>query len=387
MRYKIPIRLLLLIAIGVSAYLLFVSFSGSAVAGCGPDSGCDKVLQSRWSRWFGIPVSAFSVLIYAALFAATFRFGRKAEPAQQRAAWRIIIPLVVLVIASITYFVCLQIFVLKQMCPLCMTVHGAGLLASILILRSAPVRQTPDKPWQAEKQVFVPPRMAMILGIAAAAVFALFAGGQLLFKPRTYTFQTYDGKFQFDLNDVPLIGSPKVTNAIVSLFDYTCHHCRTMHWHLNEAYARLSNKVSIISLPNPLDSRCNSNVRKTPPPHMEACDYAKLGLAVWRANRKLQHQFDDWLFTPEHPPALVEAQQFAAKLVGSNQLARALQDPWVARTLQKGINIYSTNYLHLRNGNMPQLIVGTNLMGGTFSDAEQAYRFVDQHLGIRAPSS
>src|SRR5687768_17819817 len=108
MRRLSPIRLLLLVALGVSIYLAYVGFTGSAVAGCGPDSGCDKVLQSRWSRWFGIPVSAFSVLVYGALFAATFRFNRKAEPATQRTAWRFIIPLSVLCVLSVLYFASLQ---------------------------------------------------------------------------------------------------------------------------------------------------------------------------------------------------------------------------------------------------------------------------------------
>jgi uncharacterized membrane protein len=387
MRRLFPIRLFLLIALGVSIYLAYIGFTGSAVAGCGPDSGCDRVLQSRWSRWFGIPVSAFSVLVYSALFVATLRFNRKADPASQRTAWRLIIPLSVIVVLSVLYFAALQFFVIKQTCRLCMTVHGTGLIAAALILFQAPIRKAPEKPWQAEKQVFVPPRLAATLGIAALGAFALFAGGQAIYKPKTYSFQTYDGNFQFDLKDVPLIGSPEVTNTIVSLFDYTCHHCRTMHWHLMEAHHKLSNQFSIISLPNPLDSRCNSNVRQTPRAHMEACDYAKLGLAIWRANRKVHHQFDDWIFTPEQQPPLVQAQLYAMNLVGSNQLARALQDPWVEKTLHHGINVYSTNYLHKKNGNMPQLIIGTNLMGGNFANTAQLYQMLEQYLGIKAPSS
>ena len=382
----LPIRCLLLVALGVSIYLAYVGFTGSAVAGCGPDSGCDKVLQSRWSRWFGVPVSAFSVLVYGALLATSFRFGKKVEPATQRTTWRIILPLAALVVLAVIYFAALQFFIIKQTCPLCMTVHVAGLMAAVLILTQAPIRQTPEKPWQAEKQVFVPPRVAAALAVVALAAFAVFAGGQALHKAKSYSFQTYDGTFQFDLNDVPLIGSPAVTNAIVSLFDYTCHHCRTMHWHLSEAFPKFSNQLSIISLPNPLDGRCNSNVRQTPRPHQQACDYARLGLAVWRANRKVHHEFDDWMFKPEHPPALTEAEQYAAKLVGSNQLSRALQDPWVETTLQRGISIYSTNYLHKRNGNMPQLIIGTNLMGGTFANTAQLSQMLEQHLGAK-PSS
>jgi hypothetical protein len=159
-----------------------------------------------------------------------------------------------------------------------------------------------------------------------------------------------------------------------------------MHWHLMEALPKVSNQLAIISLPNPLDGACNPNIRRTPKPHEGACDYAKLGLAVWRANRKAHHEFDDWVFKPEHPPPLAEARQYAAKLVGSNELARAMSDPWIEQTLQKGISIYSTNYLHLKNGNMPQLIVGTNLMGGTFGSAADFFKMLDQHLGVK-PSS
>jgi len=387
MRYKGLIQFLLVCALAASGYLLYASLGSSGVAGCGPASGCDRVLQSRWSHWFGIPVGAFSVAVYGALLALTFRFGRKADPATQRSAWRIVLPLTALVIASILWFTGLQIFVIKQMCKFCMTVHGAGLLASILLVRSAPIRKAPDKPWQAEKQVFIPPRVAITFSLIAIAAFAVFAGGQVLHQPKTYAFQTYDGKFRFDLTDVPLIGSPKNTNAIVSIFDYTCHHCRIMHWHLSEVVPKITNQVSIISLPNPLDSACNPNVRRTPPPHTNACEYAKLGLAVWRANHKAQHEFDDWIFKPEHPPGLVEARQYAANLVGSNQLARALQDPWVTNTMRQGINIYSTNYLHYRNGNMPQLIIGTNLTQGTFSGPAELYKAIEQQLGLKPPSS
>jgi hypothetical protein len=84
---------------------------------------------------------------------------------------------------------------------------------------------------------------------------------------------------------------------------------------------------------------------------------------------------------------MAEARQYAARLVGSNELARALQDPWVDKTLQRGIAVYSTNYLHLRNGNMPQLIIGTNLMGGTFASTAQLFKTLEQHLGIKVATN
>lgn len=383
----VPIRFCLGIAGAVSVYLAYIALTGAPLGGCGPDSGCDRVLQSRWSRWFGTPVSIFSVVVYNALFALTYRLDRKVPPAGQRAAWRMIISLITIVIASALWFAGLQWLVLKQTCPLCMTVHAAGFIAAVLLLLAAPLRDAPDKPWQAEKQVFVPPRLATKLAVLAISAMGLLIAGQIIHKPKTYTFQTYDGKFEFDMNDVPVIGSARATNRIVSLFDYTCHHCRIMHWHLMEAHQKLSNQLAIISLPNPLDSRCNHNVRQDHPVHKEACDYAKLGLAVWRADRKAHHDFDNWIFTPEHPPPLGETRQYAAKLVGSNQLERALRDDWVAKTLQQGINIYSTNYLHYKNGNMPQLIIGTNLIGATFGSTAQLYKLLESQLGLKVPSS
>src|SRR4051794_18384025 len=86
------VRLFAFVAFAVSIYLLYVTFGGTAVAGCGPDSGCDKVLQSRWSKWFGIPVSLYAVLLYGAMLALTFRLSPKVPPERQRDAWVKLIP-------------------------------------------------------------------------------------------------------------------------------------------------------------------------------------------------------------------------------------------------------------------------------------------------------
>ena len=43
------IRLLSFAAMAISAYLAYVSMTGDRVVGCGPESGCDQVLNSRWA--------------------------------------------------------------------------------------------------------------------------------------------------------------------------------------------------------------------------------------------------------------------------------------------------------------------------------------------------
>src|SRR5258707_1344828 len=86
--FLLVMRVLIAAAIGLACYLLWVSLSGWAGAGCAPNSSCDRVLHSRWSRWLGVPVSALALLVDAAIFAGTFRLTRAVSPAEQQAAWQ-----------------------------------------------------------------------------------------------------------------------------------------------------------------------------------------------------------------------------------------------------------------------------------------------------------
>ena len=390
-------RVLLAAAMAVSIYLAWVSFAGGGVAGCGLDSGCDKVLQSRWSKWFGIPVSVPAALLYGLMLAASLRLTPGATPTQQRQSWSLLIPACWAVAGAVLWFVSLQFFVVKAVCPYCMAAHASGLLAAIMLLLSAPVREAPEKPWQREKEVYVIPRQAgfaVLMGLTGVAV---LVGGQLAYRSKQFKvttvaggslqeaqriFEIYEGRFKFNMNEVPLIGAPSAPKAMVSLFDYTCHHCKVMHGILKEAHRRFSNELAIVSLPMPLDNSCNYTVRMTPAAHSNACEYARLGLAVWHANRAAHPQFDDWLFEPEHPPELPAARQRAAELAGP-KLEASLTNEWVNQYLQLGISIYATNYYFARQGSMPQLIVGTNLIAGTVNPDELFAR-LDTQLGLKS---
>jgi protein-disulfide isomerase len=191
---------------------------------------------------------------------------------------------------------------------------------------------------------------------------------------------THQGAFQFNLNDVPLLGSPDAPYVIVSLFDYTCHHCHIMHAHLQTALQYFSNRLAIISLPMPLDSTCNPLIRRTHPTASNACVYARLGLAVWRANRERFRQFDDFMFSRPQPPPVSEASDFAANLVGANALGRALMDPWIDEKLRTSISLYHTNYLVTGQGSMPQLVLGNKAVAGNLNSPGELIRLLNEHL-------
>ena len=377
------IRILTAASIAVAGYLFWVVISGGAAAGCGPESSCATVLHSRWSRWFGLPVSALALPIYVIVLLQSFRLGKKSAPVQQRKSWQLLIPCAIAIIGAAIWFAIVQGFILKQFCPFCMVAHGCGLLAATLLLCFAPFREAPEKPWQQEKEVFVAPQLVRKLAGLSLLGMGLLVFGQAIHWPhRQYVVKMFDGKLEMDLADVPVIGRPEAPHSIISLFDYTCAPCRTMHGHLLEAQRRFSNQLAIINLPMPLCEKCNHTVKQSPPEHAQACDYARLGLAVWKANRKLHPKFEEWIFAPAALPSLADSKRYAAQLAGADALQTALKDPWIDQQIQRDISIYETNSLR-GAPNMPQLIIGTNITSGTFGQANELFRLLIDNLGLK----
>ena len=136
------IRIFTLVAMGISAYLAWVSLNGGTVVGCGPDSGCDKVLQSRWAYWFGKPVSLFAVGVYSLILGASYRLTKAAPPVVQRKAWACLVACAFVVVGAVLWFVGLQVFEVRAICPYCMAAHASGFLAALLLLVSAPMPAT-----------------------------------------------------------------------------------------------------------------------------------------------------------------------------------------------------------------------------------------------------
>ena len=176
------IRLLILAAGGISAYLLSVSLSGGNAVGCGPGSACDAVLQSRWAYVFGIPVSAFALIVDLSLLVTTFSCGPKFTPKQRRGAWEILVPCSVLVLGTALWFTALQAFVLHRFCPWCSAAHACGALAAILLLTRVPVTDSKER---RDKDPAVSRPAALRLAIVAVGAVALLGVAQTLVDRKT----------------------------------------------------------------------------------------------------------------------------------------------------------------------------------------------------------
>jgi uncharacterized membrane protein len=421
------IRLLLAVAIVVDGYLAWVSLGSGTVAGCGPNSSCHFVLNSRWGYWFGVPISVPALGFYASALAATFWLSPDMPVARRRNAWGYLLLCSVVILGAGSWFIWIQIIVLNTICPFCMAAHGSALMAALNILATAPVRRSnqalPDQKATAQKrshlgasgkarkkkpgasrpgnpEVFVPLKLTFQLAAVALMGLGALIAGQLLHQPKSYAsaaiaagittntparaerwFQVLDGEFQFNLSEVPMLGRMDAPHAMINLFDYTCHHCRELHTPLLEAVGRFSNDLAVVNLPMPLDGQCNPLVRFTPPPHTNACALARIGLAVWRADRQLSPKFDHWMFTGNQAPLPEEAEQHARQLVGAGSFDAAMQDAWIGQLIQTNIALFQASAQRLRKAVLPQLIIGTNLTAGMVP-RDHLFRLLSEQFGL-----
>ena len=77
--------------------------------GRGPESDCDRVLRSGWSRWFGVPVSAFAVLVDALALWGSFSLGTGVPVAARRWGEFLAALASMLILGAGAWFVLLQV--------------------------------------------------------------------------------------------------------------------------------------------------------------------------------------------------------------------------------------------------------------------------------------
>lgn len=382
------IRVGLVLAFGLSAFLAWSSLAGGGVPGCGPESSCDKVLTSKWAYLFGLPISLFALPVYGVLLSMV-------SPVRMK--WNVVMILAFLILLSALWFVGIQTFVLRAFCKFCMSAHVAGSLAALMLMRRCPLGL----------------RSASMAFAGSAATVAILAAGQIMGTGRgptqlraslpeeptangvstpsattnsPATFTIVNGLYTLDLHKVPVTGPINAPGKVAKLFDYTCHHCRDLHHLLRDFRLQHSNEVAVVSLPLPLDNSCNPMIKKTQAAHINACEYAKLGLAVFQADPKKFEDYTEWIFSPQKPPELSLARDYAANLVGRVRLEKELNNPAIAAQLKQDIDIYMAAYRLSRSGQLPQMHFEKGASIGAVDSAEKLAKIMADNLGIQPVS-
>ena len=399
------VRVLLFSAAVITAYLSLAALSqAETIPGCGPDSGCDKVLNSKWAKWLKIPVSLPGLGLYAFFFVSTF--GIKAGNREKaKRSLNTLTLCAVGVLAAAIWFVGIQAIAIKSFCTYCCTAHALASFAAILFLTQA---------------TSIADKLSVRLNLggataAAAGLVVLIAAGQLLMPADDHWAKQMAGKktnevaqitqtntpkpvvktntpptpvvvtntppaakpaaaelfpipragISLDTSTLPVIGKRDAPHRFVLMFDYTCHLCRKLHGFVREVMPNHKDNLACVLVPMPLDAACNKQLKSTAPSHVNACEYAKICLAVHQVVPNEYHAFDKWLFSDHEntkPLELVRAQ--AEKLVGKEALDQALSSAALQNQLQRNIEIYELNVKNWSSSNMPQTFIKDQVIFG-----------------------
>ena len=353
------------LALAMSAYLSWQYLVGGSVIGCGGDGVCDQVLSSRWSAVAGlVPVSGLAAGVYLAILVATFFIGPSTTASDRRLAWGAMQILAGAAAGSAVWFTVVQKWVLGAFCPLCMTTHVTGLFLAALIIWQARLQfdHAADfaRSGSARKHYALTgaplatngatglmmtasieavsattPRRSIGrlvgVGVVLAGILAVCQIG--IAPPSVYrTGESQNTLPAINSHSVPLVGPPDARYIVTVLFDYKCPHCQQLHFMLDEAIRRYDGKLAFALCPAPLNTQCNPYIPRDVDEFKGSCDLAKIGLAVWAANREAFPEFDRWMYSLDSgdrwsPRSLGAATAKAIELVGQAKFDAASSGP------------------------------------------------------------
>lgn len=172
----------------------------------------------------------------------------------------------------------------------------------------------------------------------------------------------------------PLVGDPDAKMVFVEMFDYTCPHCRETHQSLSAARKHFGDDLAMIALPVPMDQSCNPTVQSTPAEHRDACDLAKLAIAVWLVDHAKFAEFHDYLFDSQ--PNYANAMTHAATLVDKDKLHGVLQGSVPSDYISKHVSLYK----RAGAGTIPKLLFPRTTTVGSVASPQTMIDMIKKYL-------
>ena len=460
-----------IVALGISSYLTWVSFTSSKIAGCGGGSifDCSHVTNSKWSMWMGVPVSLLAIGSYVCLATALVFAVLQTSPVVKRFAWTAVAIFALSAGLAAVWFTGLQVFVLGTFCSYCLVAHACGIVAAAIAVWKIPfkrsvlkfaapvaaigtvilvvgqinqtepkkfrietfevvpvVNETFDAPFLAptdnasegsDSAVFEPPTVSVQDSTAVGFLTGLFAKANIVAlvrpttamlaftspvqsgnaagsgakvgadtkagsdtkmgsdakteKPQTKvkkqrTVGINGGTIKLNVAQWPLSGPVDAKHIFVEMLDYNCPNCRKTHKAVSGAKKILNNDVSVMVLPIPLNTDCNSAITKTDALFTESCDIAKLAIAVWRVDQVKFREFHEAMFAGEQAPTLAEATEMAKSMVDAAKLEAELASGIPGKFISSMVQLYEKS----GKGAVPKLMFPGTSIVGEFTSAE-----------------
>jgi uncharacterized membrane protein/protein-disulfide isomerase len=194
-------------------------------------------------------------------------------------------------------------------------------------------------------------------------------------KPEPRLVSVSGNKFRLNSRHWPLLGNPDAKYIFVEMFDYTCPHCRNTHRAIDGAFKEYGDDLAVIALPVPLDGSCNDTVRNTSSSHANACELARISVAVWRVDQSKFREFHGWLFASSRRSS-ASARQKAEQLIGKTELSAELAKPHAAEYIKRHVELYKK----VGRGSVPKLMFPKSTMTGAVSSSRTLCRTIEREL-------
>jgi uncharacterized membrane protein len=383
------------LALVLSAILSWHYIVGGSMAGCSVGSPCEQVLDSRWSVIAGIlPVSGLAMGVYLAILVAGLFIGQDTESPVRHMAWGVMLILAGSVAGSAVWFTILQKWIIEGFCPYCMSMHITGLLLAALIIWRA-VRVTNctghKEDSSASKEYLFRPMHTVGRILAGMVIAGILVVTQVLSAPSAVSsdFGSHGNMTSIDNNTAPIIGSPGAPYVVTLLFDYQCSQCQKIHFMLNDVVQMYAGKLVFVLCPTPLNPHCNPYISREADEFSNSCELAKIGLAVWAADREVFDAFEEWMFTFEsgdrwQPRSPENARTKAIELVGQEKFDAAWYNPWIEQYLQSSVQIYGQTIRDGRGG-IPKMIFGSRWIFPEAYNASDLVMILQKSLAVPGP--
>jgi len=319
-KYRIGLVLFSLLGLGASIAALYVHYQLMVDPGytsfCDISAtvSCEQVLESAYGRVFGIPVAAGGAIWSAlVLLLSTYGMRKPAEDIAQRAAGYVFL-LATLGLAAVFYFAYTSFFVLKQACPLCLTMYVS--VVAIFLLSAAAagsLRELPSRLGADLAGLRTSPTAATLAAVwivASLALVVFFPHEQTVSaqgaEQETAPTETLDANQlsewhqwldkQTPVTEPAVLPSGPVKVLIVKFNDFQCPACRQAYFSYRGIFEKYQKQYpEAFKFENkdyPLESECGMGGA-----HQFACEAA---VAVRLAKEKGKNlELEDWLFSTQ----------------------------------------------------------------------------------------
>ena len=334
---------------------------------------CTQAYLSRYGSIAGVPVAVAGLLFFGMTLLLVWGSGPKSRVADSAPAY--IFALSTLALAVVLYLAYASFFVLKEVCPLCITTYIAviGIFivsggASSVAMSSLPRRVMRDIGVLVTTPVALVVALVFAAGAASAVEFFPRDGGRQAAAAQAATALNQDQRSEFERwwDQQEKVELPYQSDGakvlVVKFNDYQCPPCKQTYFAYEPILAKYKDRpqdVKYIMKHFPLDPKCNSGVPTLV--HAAACDAA--AAAVMARSKGTFDKLTDWFFLHQEELSPVTVREAAKDVAGVTDFDarydKAIQEVKTDGSVGSVLGVTSTptffvNGRRLRGGIPPQ---------------------------------